>query len=230
MTTANRELQAGETSQTNQDIDYHSSSDTSKQVNDESQFERPPQLPLSFISNRGPIETDKNDKLLTFIQIEKLMDNPEEMQPLEYKVVETVYNMDDDEFDSIDGDCKNNNKLLRQDLQSLDKNILDFYGVVLDFDEFGQQVAKTTKQRNKVTTTRNNQGNIAKSCNSARGYKKSRSISHNQEFFGKLNDLRQRGDIQYNNFNTSIYMMSPNQGGPTTNVQYQEDEEKEYEK
>jgi len=54
------------------------------------------------------------------------MDNPEEMQPLEYKVVETVYNMDDDEFDSIDGDCKNNNKLLRQDLQSLDKNILDF--------------------------------------------------------------------------------------------------------
>ena len=53
--------------------------------------------------------------------------------------------MDDDEFDSIDGDCKNNNKLLRQDLQSLDKNILDFYGVVLDFDEFGQQVAKTTK-------------------------------------------------------------------------------------
>jgi len=73
------------------------------------------------------------------------MDNPDEMQPLEYKVVETVYNMDDDEFDSIDGDCKNNNKLLRQDLQSLDKNILDFYGVVLDFDEFGQQVAKTTK-------------------------------------------------------------------------------------
>ena len=73
------------------------------------------------------------------------MDNPEEMQPLEYKVVETVYNMDDDEFDSIDGDCKHNNKLLRQDLQSLDKNILDFYGVVLDFDEFGQQVAKTTK-------------------------------------------------------------------------------------
>lgn len=45
--------------------------------------------------------------------------------------------MDDDEMDSIDAENKNNNKLLREDLQSLDKNILDFYGVVLDFDENG---------------------------------------------------------------------------------------------
>jgi hypothetical protein len=42
--------------------------------------------------------------------------------------------MDDEEMDSIDNENKNNNKLLREDLQSLDKNILDFYGVVLDFD------------------------------------------------------------------------------------------------
>jgi len=52
-------------------------------------------------------------------------------------VVETIYNMDDDELDSIDAENKNHNKLLREDLQSLDKNILDFYGVVLDFDQFG---------------------------------------------------------------------------------------------
>ena len=45
--------------------------------------------------------------------------------------------MDDDEMDSMEGDYKNENRLLREDLQSLDKNILDFYGVVLDFDENG---------------------------------------------------------------------------------------------
>lgn len=40
-------------------------------------------------------------------------------------------------MDSMEGDYKNENRLLREDLQSLDKNILDFYGVVLDFDENG---------------------------------------------------------------------------------------------
>lgn len=59
--------------------------------------------------------------------------------------------MDDDEMDSIDADNKNHNKLLKEDLQSLDKNILDFYGVVLDFDQFGQQMAKTTKRRKKAS-------------------------------------------------------------------------------
>jgi hypothetical protein len=34
-------------------------------------------FPLSFISNKGPIETDKNDKLLTFIEIDKYMENPD---------------------------------------------------------------------------------------------------------------------------------------------------------
>ena len=44
------------------------------------------------------------------------MENPDLTQPIEYKVVETIYNMDDEDQDSVDGDNKNHNKLLREDL------------------------------------------------------------------------------------------------------------------
>lgn len=76
----------------------------------------PSPFPLSFVSNKGPIETDKNDKLLTFIEIDKYVENADLTQPIEYKVIETIYNMDDDEMDSIDADNKNHNKLLKEDL------------------------------------------------------------------------------------------------------------------
>lgn len=65
---------------------------------------------------------------------------------------------DDDEFDT--SGCQGGDRnLLRDELQSLDKNVLDFYGVVLDFNKFGQQVAKTTKRRSKPG---NNQGDLSK--------------------------------------------------------------------
>lgn len=86
------------------------------------------------------------------------MENPDQLQPIEYKVVETIYNMDDDdEFDT--SNCGSNRNELRDELQSLDKNVLDFYGVVLDFNKFGQQVAKTTKKRGKRWLPGNNQDN-----------------------------------------------------------------------
>ena len=100
----------------------------------------PSPLPVSFLSHIGPIETDKNDKLLTFVNMEKYMENPDQLQPIEYKVVETVYNMDDDddEFETSEyGGGDGNRNELKDELQSLDKNVLEFYGVVLDFNKLG---------------------------------------------------------------------------------------------
>ena len=57
---------------------------------------------MSFLShtksNGGRIETDKNDKLLTYVNIDKYMENPDYLPPIEYKVVETVYDIDDEEW------------------------------------------------------------------------------------------------------------------------------------
>lgn len=169
-----------------QQLQVCESSETSEQIQVEDQF-MPSPLPQSFLSHKGPIETDKNDKLLTYVNMEKYMENPDLLQPTEYKVVETVYNMDDDdEFDT--SECNNNrngdNQLLRDELQSLDKNVLDFYGVVLDFNKFGQQMAKTTKKRGMRFRDRaeydiNNDGR--QTFCSVQNYKKVRSISHHQE-------------------------------------------------
>lgn len=81
-------------------------------------------------------------------------------------------------MDSIDAENKNNNKLLREDLQSLDKNILDFYGVVLDFDENGQQMAKTTKCKVKASQIADFNASLSRSYKTLKDYKKTRSISH----------------------------------------------------
>lgn len=92
---------------------------------------------LSHTKSNGRIETDKNDKLLTYVNIEKYMENPDYLPPIEYKVIETVYDVDDEELnesESYEGDRKG---FLRDELQSLDKNVLDLYGVVLDFNEDG---------------------------------------------------------------------------------------------
>lgn len=76
--------------------------------------------------------------MLPYVNIDKYIGaDPDQLQPTEYKVVETIYNMDDDECDTSENNNRNGNYLLRDDLQSLDKNVLDHYGVVLDFNEFG---------------------------------------------------------------------------------------------
>ena len=114
--------------------------------------------------------------------MENYMDNLDILQPTEYKVVETIYDMDDEELSS--NDSTNGNYLLRDDLQSLDKNVLDHYGVVLDFNEHGKQMARTTKRKGgrakkrkaNIASKRNNQ--FQKSFNSIDNYKKIRSISH----------------------------------------------------
>lgn len=113
------------------------SSETSDQVQEAQQQFMPSPLPLSFLSHKGPIETDKNDKLLTFVNMEKYMENPDQLLPIEYKVVETVYNMDEDDEEYDTSEQGGNRNELRDELQSLDKNVLDFYGVVLDFNKFG---------------------------------------------------------------------------------------------
>ena len=91
-----------------------------------------PQMPLSFVSNRIPTD---NDKIVVANK------HTESLPPIKYKVVETVNNMEDDSIDEDSCHCKN--KMLRQDLLSLDKNILEIYGVALDSDQVGQQASRT---------------------------------------------------------------------------------------
>jgi hypothetical protein len=46
-----------------------------------------------------PIETDKNDKLLPYVNISRDFDNDniDDLMPGEYKIVETIYDNDDDD-------------------------------------------------------------------------------------------------------------------------------------
>ena len=68
--------------------------------------------------------------------------------------------MDDDDDEMDTSECGGNRNELKDELQSLDKNVLEFYGVVLDFNKFGQQVAKTTKTRNMPWKPGNYQGDV----------------------------------------------------------------------
>jgi hypothetical protein len=142
---------------------------------------------LSHTKSNGRIETDKNDKLLTYVNIEKYMENPDYLPPIEYKVVETVYDVDDEELDESESFEGNRKGFLRDELQSLDKNVLDFYGVVIDFDENGQQVARTMKKPRKKNLKRanmrsgNNSNMIKEKIQSTRDGKRGRSTSHHHE-------------------------------------------------
>ena len=74
------------------------------------------------IPHHKPIETDKNDKLVPYVNISRDCENDQidDLMPGEYKIVETIYdNEDDDQLDY--------KKNLDVELISLDKNIMDLY-------------------------------------------------------------------------------------------------------
>ena len=63
------------------------------------------------------IETDKNDKLLPYINMQDHFDN----EPEEYKIVETIYDVDEEE---------DHRQKLNDELASLDKmNIYDSHNI-----------------------------------------------------------------------------------------------------
>lgn len=63
------------------------------------------------------------------------------LQPEEYKVVETIYDMDDDEVDL--------QHQLHDELLSLDKNVMELYGTLVDYNEFGPQLVRSLRNRRK---------------------------------------------------------------------------------